>query len=208
MPSALTKNASAQSSAALSAHKPRELAGRDTISRFRAQFRGAALEALRILEGKGIEAVYCDLHDDYVVKQWLDGQVVYHFVQVKTNSSKHHWTRHQLFGVPKRLPKFVHKTAHLPGGSSIVPITQEEIEKLKSSFVGKLLQHTATFGNSCGSVTFATNAHLGDEVEAIAEAISIGIREESTTGSARVRGWPECHSGTGGAPALPVLVVI
>lgn len=47
VPSALTKNASAQSSATLSPHKPRELAGRDTISRFRAQFRGEPLlEAL------------------------------------------------------------------------------------------------------------------------------------------------------------------
>ncbi|MBB3820649.1 hypothetical protein FHT03_000042 [Xanthomonas arboricola] len=177
----LIKKPTAQSSTALALCKPREIVGRDTISRFQAQFRGAALEALRILEGKGVEAVYCDLYDDYVVRQSLHGQIRYHFVQVKTNSPKHQWSRLQLFGIPKKLPKFRFKNTLLPGGSIMEPANQEEIEKLKSSFIGKLLQHAVMFGDACASVTFATNAHLGDEVEAIGAAIAIGVRDEPTT---------------------------
>lgn len=53
----------------LSTKKPREQSGRDSFGRFRAQCRSAAIAALSILEDKEIDRVYCDLHDDFVVRK-------------------------------------------------------------------------------------------------------------------------------------------
>jgi hypothetical protein len=39
---------------------PREQAGRDSFSRYRAQVRSAAIAALSILDGESIDRVYCD----------------------------------------------------------------------------------------------------------------------------------------------------
>ena len=49
---------------------PIEDVGRDTISRFDMQFQAAAAyAALEILDGNGIDCVYCDYHDDFVVRR-------------------------------------------------------------------------------------------------------------------------------------------
>ncbi|MFP3758606.1 dsDNA nuclease domain-containing protein, partial [Cupriavidus sp. SIMBA_020] len=64
--------------------KPRETVGRTTVARFRMQFQGAAYAALEILSGKEIDRVYCDYHDDFVVRRTVAGVVDYHFSQVKT----------------------------------------------------------------------------------------------------------------------------
>lgn len=149
----------------------REVAGRDTASRFEAQFRGAAMACLSILcPEDGTDRVYCDFHDDYVSRERVDGVSVYHFVQVKTKSSKkHQWNRLELFGLASNVPAQPKPTA-LAGPAK--PATAAQIEKIKSSFVGRLLEHTARFTNSCGSVRFLTNTHLTDEVEDIVASIA------------------------------------
>lgn len=84
---------------------PREVAGRDTVARFQAQFRGAAVACLRILDQKGPDRVYCDFQDDFVTREQVDGLPVYHFIQVKTKAArKYQWTRSDLFGLAKNVP--------------------------------------------------------------------------------------------------------
>jgi hypothetical protein len=132
---------------------PRETAGRDTIARYRAQFRAAAYECLSILTGKTVDRVYCDYQDDFVSRHSAEGKPIYHFFQVKTMGKQNHqWSKRELFGLTKR-PK--------PSAASI-----------KESFVGKLMLHTVRFNNSCGNVVFLTNVQLRDEVENITSAIS------------------------------------
>lgn len=148
---------------------PREVTGRDVIERFQAQFRGASLACLRVLEGKGVDRVFCDFHDDYVTREILNGEPIYHFVQVKTKKSKkYQWTRADLFGLPKRLPKDS-KHIHRPGGWP--PPTADEREKISESFVGKLLAHTERLKDACATVTFQTNVHFDDDVEEIETAL-------------------------------------
>jgi len=160
--------------------KPRELVGRDVIARFQSQFRAAALASLRILEGKELDRVYCDLHDDFVTRETVHGVSAYHFVQVKTKRThKHQWTRLELFGIPKKVPPVV-KGAHAPGGILAASPDSEQSARIRGSFIGKLLEHTINFGGSCSTVTFLTNVHLEDDVEAIAQAISIGDIGERT----------------------------
>lgn len=48
---------------------PREQDGRDSFGRYRVQVRSAAVASLQILSGKAIDRVYCDLHDDIVVRK-------------------------------------------------------------------------------------------------------------------------------------------
>jgi len=161
--------------------KPRELIGRDVIARFQSQFRAAALESLRILQGSGVDRVYCDYQDDVVTCSSADGLPRYHFFQVKTKGSKkYQWSRLELFGLPKRLPASSLKNSHLPGGASPAPPTAEQLAKIRSSFIGRLLEHTVNFAGSCASITFLTNVFLEDEVEIIAAAISAGNVGERT----------------------------
>jgi hypothetical protein len=134
---------------------PRETAGRDTIARYRAQFRAAAYECLSILTGKTVDRVYCDYQDDFVSRRPAGGKPIYHFFQVKTKGKPNYqWSKRELFGLTKR-PK--------PSAASI-----------KESFVGKLMLHTVRFNNSCGNVVFLTNIQLRDEVEDIESAITAG----------------------------------
>jgi len=160
--------------------RPREVTGRDVIARFQSQFRGAALACLRVLEGKTLDRVYCDYQDDFVIRETVDGLTNYGFVQVKTKAErKHQWSRLELFGIPLKVPATM-KGVHEPGGASAAPATLEQLAKIRGSFIGKLMEHTVTFGDSCSTVTFLTNAHLSDDVEAIAEAISVGNVGERT----------------------------
>lgn len=109
--------------------KPRELAGRDTVRRFQAQFRGAALECLRILEGKSVDRVYCDYHDDFVVREVHPYGAVYEFFQVKTKAEKkHQWSRNELFGLPAKLPAKDPK-CYAPAGSESKPANDAQLRR-------------------------------------------------------------------------------
>ncbi|WP_228476996.1 dsDNA nuclease domain-containing protein [Pseudomonas aeruginosa] len=82
--------------------KARELNGRDTIHRFKAQFKAASLECLALLEDGAIERVFCDYHEDYVVKFVDDGEIYYRFVQVKTKTKQNHlYNILEIFGIKK-----------------------------------------------------------------------------------------------------------
>jgi hypothetical protein len=67
----------------LETKKPREQSGRDSFNRYRAQVRSAAMASLSILEGEDIDKVYCDLHDDFVVRKKESNCYSYVFYQVK-----------------------------------------------------------------------------------------------------------------------------
>jgi hypothetical protein len=132
---------------------PSETAGRDTIARFQAQFRAAAYECLAILDGKTIDRVYCDYHDDFVARHQSHGKTLYHFFQVKTKDKKtYQWTKLDIFGLTKK-----HKC---------------KPEKLAASFGGKLLLHTIRFKNACGNVVFLTNIQVNDEVDGVATSLA------------------------------------
>ena len=172
-----TKNA-ATSRPELHEVAPREVQGRDVIARFEGQFRSAALACLRILEGKGIDRVFCDYHDDFVVRELVSGEKTYHFVQVKTKKKKNYqWSRTDLLGIAKNLPK-VPADIHWPGG--VAAPSQEDCKKLSGSFIGKLLIHTANFEDACASVTFQTNVHFDDNVEKIELALMSAQFQERT----------------------------
>lgn len=127
----------------------REQSGRDTINRFRAQFRAATIESLALLENKEIERIYCDFHEDYVVKYVTASKTQYRFVQVKTKSQlNYRYTILEVFGLKKR-PK------------------KNPKHELPNSFAGKLLLHIENFGDSCQSIEIRTNVNFDDEVESI-----------------------------------------
>ncbi|RMU77873.1 hypothetical protein ALP23_102535 [Pseudomonas syringae pv. apii] len=129
--------------------RPREQSGRDTIDRFRAQFKAASLESLALLENGEMERVYCDIHEDYVVKHIVNSKSKYRFVQVKTKSKlNHQYTILEIFGLKKK-PK------------------TSPIHDLVGSFVGKLLLHVDKFGDACVSIEICTNVNFDDEVEKI-----------------------------------------
>lgn len=130
--------------------KPREQAGRDTFERFRAQVRAAGIACLFILEGKEIDAVFCDYHDDFVIRKNSNGDISYNFVQVKTKGKENYqWKLNDTLGIPQKTQK----------QSSV------KTEKVKNSFIGKLLVHTVTFDKACEKATFMTNIHLHDELD-------------------------------------------
>ncbi|WCD82908.1 dsDNA nuclease domain-containing protein [Pseudomonas sp. TUM22785] len=132
---------------------PREQKGRDTIDRFRAQFKAASLESLALLENGEIERIYCDFHEDYVVKHLINSAPKYRFVQVKTKSKlNHQYSILEIFGLKKK-PK------------------RSPIHDLAGSFAGKLLLHVEEFGGSCKSIEICTNVNFDDEVEQIIDEI-------------------------------------
>ncbi|MDZ5436776.1 dsDNA nuclease domain-containing protein [Pseudomonas fluorescens] len=131
----------------------REHGGRIAIERFRAQFKAAGLESLRLLEDGDMERVYCDFHEDYVVKHVVNYNPRYRFVQVKTNGKlNYQYNILEIFGLKKRPKKAL-------------------IHDLKSSYAGKLLLHVESFGVSCQSIEIYTNVNFDDEVEQIIDEI-------------------------------------
>lgn len=177
--------------------KPREVAGRDVIARFEAQFRAAALASLQILEGKETDLVYCDYQDDYVTRESIGSVRKYNFVQVKTKKSKkHQWSRIELFGLPKKTPKAI-SDYYAPGGQA-VPGTADQLARLKESFAGRLLEHTDKFEDSCKSVTFLTNAFFDDDVEKI-----VGALETGDVGERTVRFIADNYAATFGSATSP-----
>ena len=144
----------------LETKKPREQSGRDSFGRFRAQCRSAAIAALSILENNEIDRVYCDLHDDYVVRKQDANGLGYVFYQVKTKGKQNHnWSLSELFGINSRTNN---------------PDKQSD-EKIKNSFVGKLLLHTVVFDENCNSVVFQTNINNADDVENLISDIENGV---------------------------------
>lgn len=128
---------------------PTEDVGRETISRFDMQFQAAAFAALEILEGKGIDCVYCDLHDDFVVRRQEQGNTTYHFFQVKTKKKLHHqWDLAEIFAFKKR-------------GQNT---DADSLEKVRKSFGGKLLLHGIVFDDACREVTLLSNVHFDEDV--------------------------------------------
>lgn len=141
---------------------PREQNGRDSFSRYRAQVRSAALAALSILEGKEIDRIYCDLHDDFVVRKKNDRGYGYIFYQVKTHGKQNHnWSLNELFGIK----------------SSSRNQDKQNTEDIKNSFIGKLLLHTAVFDEYCNMVVFQTNINNADDVEDVLDDITGGVFE-------------------------------
>lgn len=81
---------------------PRETVGRETALRFRMQYQAAAYAALEILHGSGVDRVYCDYHDDFVVRHSSEGEPSYHFFQVKTKAKlSQQWTLVEVFALKK-----------------------------------------------------------------------------------------------------------
>ncbi|HHW1595256.1 dsDNA nuclease domain-containing protein [Pseudomonas aeruginosa] len=138
---------------------PREQSGRDSFSRYRAQVRSAAVATLSILEGLDIDRVYCDLHDDFVIRKKDESGFTYIFYQVKTKGKQNHnWTINELFGIKTKLKDQ----------------SKQCSKSIKSSFIGKLLLHTVVFDQYCNSVVFQSNIHNSDEVIELLEDIESG----------------------------------
>jgi hypothetical protein len=136
--------------------KPREQNGRDTFARYRAQVRSAAIASLAILEGT-IDRVYCDLHDDYVVRYNNHGKYTYSFFQVKTKDKANaSWSINDLFGISSMNSKTV------------------DVSKMQDSFAGKMFLHTVNFPDTCDSIVFQTNITLNDGAEKFVDDIVSG----------------------------------
>jgi hypothetical protein len=130
--------------------KPREQAGRDTLSRYKAQTRAAAIAALAILEASDVDRIYCDYHDDFVIRTISGSGFRYKFVQVKTKKKQNaNWTINEIFGL---------KTTIKNQG-------KQSSDAIRDSFAGRLLSHTVNFISTCEEVVFLTNINFDDRVE-------------------------------------------
>lgn len=137
--------------------QPPEQVGRDTFERYKEQAKAACLASLKILERGEVDKVYCEWHDDYVVRRSRSDGFYYSFYQVKTNKQKSkQWSLNELFG-------FYHRTQ-----LSEIP------KSLRHSFVGKLLNHTIKFEDKCEEVVFLTNKTIGT----IPSKLSVAIKED------------------------------
>lgn len=138
---------------------PRETVGRETTSRFRMQFQAAAYAALEILSGEEVDRVYCDYHDDFVVRRTTGSIVAYHFFQVKTKGkSNHQWQLDEVFSLKKR--------------GTID--SSEKKEAIRNSMAGRLFIHTIEFGDLCREVTVLSNVHFHDDVYELADDLKKG----------------------------------
>lgn len=138
---------------------PRETVGRETMVRFRMQFQAAAFAALEILGGKEVDRIYCDYHDDFVVRRTVAGVVEYHFFQVKTKGkANQQWDVDGVFALKK--------TGALD--------TPEKLEAVRSSIAGKLFVHTVEFGEHCREVTVLSNVQFKDEVHDLVADLAAG----------------------------------
>lgn len=145
---------------------PRETVGRDTMVRFRMQFQAAAFAALEILNGREVDRIYCDYHDDFVVRRTVAGVVEYHFFQVKTKGrANQQWDIDGVFALKKA------------GALD----TAVKLDAIRSSIAGKLFVHTIEFGNQCREVTILSNAHFKDEVHDLVEDLAAGTSSRKYT---------------------------
>jgi hypothetical protein len=123
------------------------------------QFQAAAYAALEILSGKEVDRVYCDYHDDFVVRRTVAGVVEYHFFQVKTKGkANQQWDVASVFALKKQ------------GALD----TDEKLEAIRNSIAGKLLVHTVEFGGQCREVTVLSNVHFADDVHEVVADLSAG----------------------------------
>lgn len=138
---------------------PRETVGRDTTLRFRMQFQAAAYAALEILSGKEVDRVYCDYHDDFVVRRTIGSTVEYHFFQVKTKGkSNQQWKVDEIYSLKK--------TGSID--------SDENLTAIRNSIAGKLFIHTIEFGELCREVTILSNVHFQDDVYDVANHLKTG----------------------------------
>lgn len=145
---------------------PREAVGRDTIARFRMQFQAAAYAALEILRGKEVDRVYCDYHEDFVVRRTVAGVVEYHFFQVKTKGkANQQWDIDEVFALKKK-------------GAIDTP---EKLNAIRNSIAGKLFLHTVEFGDQCREVTVLSNVHFKDEVHDVVADLAAGTSSKKYT---------------------------
>lgn len=143
----------------LDTKKAREQNGRDSFSRYRAQVRSAAVASLSILEGANVDRIYCDLHDDFVIRKKDKDGFSYIFYQVKTKGKQNHnWTINEVFGLNTRLKDQ----------------SKQSSDSIRDSFIGKLLLHTVVFDEHCNSVIFQTNVNNSDEVDELLTDIESG----------------------------------
>jgi len=164
--------------------EPTEQVGRDTIARYQAQYRAAAMECLKLLDVGSIDRVYSEFHDDFVTRRSEAGAHFYSFFQVKTAEKRNRqWSVLELFGVPKRKKKPSKKLKGSDGSDSSggtgceCDLQAAQAAELAKSFVGKLLLHSVRFHDACEKVSFLTNANLNDDAEAVVAALLSGISE-------------------------------
>jgi len=139
--------------------KPRETVGRDTTNRFRMQFQAAAFAALEILNGQEVDRIYCDYHDDFVVRRTVSGIVEYHFFQVKTKGRlNQQWKLDEVFALKKR-----DKLDDQPS-----------LDAINKSIAGRLFLHAIEFGDSCREVTLLSNVHFHDDVYEVEQHLKAG----------------------------------
>ena len=118
------------------------------------QFQAAAFAALEILEDNGVDCVYCDYHDDFVVRRTVDGRATYHFFQVKTKrKANHQWDLMEIFAYKKRGQR----------------ADKDSFGRIRSSFAGKLLMHGIVFDEACTEVTLLSNVHFTDDVMTVVD---------------------------------------
>lgn len=136
--------------------KPREQNGRDSYERYRLQVKSASIAALSILETTDIDRIYCDLHDDFVQRRKdSNGCFKYDFYQVKTRKKQNdNWTLSDVFGIKTK----GNENSQCP-------------QKIKDSFIGKLLLHTMVFDDSCNEIVFQTNVNIDDNIESLLDDI-------------------------------------
>ena len=128
---------------------PREVVGRETMLRFNMQHQAAAYAALEVLESGDVDRVYCDYHDDFVVRRQSSAGTNYHFYQVKTKGKANHlWSLREIFALKKSGQK----------------ADKGSLQAIQNSFAGKLLLHALTFKTACREVTLLTNIHFSDDV--------------------------------------------
>ena len=128
---------------------PREVVGRETTLRFNMQHQAAAYAALEVLESGDVDRVYCDYHDDFVVRRQSSAGINYHFYQVKTKDKANHlWSLCEVFALKKSGQK----------------ADKDSLQAVRNSFAGKLLLHALTFKTACREVTLLTNVHFSDDV--------------------------------------------
>lgn len=114
--------------------------------------------SLAILENGEIDCVFCDFHDDYVVRRRGNQSVLYDFYQVKTKGKlNYQWTQPDVYKIPRR--------------------GVADAKQIGDSFAGKLLIHTVRFGASCRSVILQTNIQFNDEACEISDALRTGKHE-------------------------------
>ncbi|MDR6495652.1 hypothetical protein J2797_005576 [Paraburkholderia terricola] len=139
--------------------KPREQSGRDTFARYKAQTRAAAIAALAILEASGVDRVYCDYHDDFVIRSTSVGTVRYRFVQVKTKKKQNeNWAVNEVFGLK----------------ASIRNQDKQDSDAIRESFAGKLFCHTVNFFDTCDHIALLTNINFENRIEAMLADIQLG----------------------------------